>query len=316
MLELSSTPVQPFFETHYFCDYVELLALAANTDDISSSDVIDRFYDDRSEGFDQGGADHSKMSDRWEGRVMDWFIILESRESTFKEHYPFSITSRNLISLKENLTHKQRLYLFFLLSSNLGFLPTEKRSDLTTDFETISTKALKAYLPSFSKSHTFGKSASTNSRYIGSIEDKIRKFAKDIDQEADFEDDFFADNDSGDYGLDVVAWTPLPNDPNLNRIQIFLGQCATGKNWLDKQHEPKKVINAIRNLHHSIIMLFIPYDCRNSDRSFNNKARLITQLLFDRARLISLLQGETDHLPQLASNQIVLDAIDYEEALV
>jgi hypothetical protein len=38
-----------------------------------------------------------------------------------------------------------------------------------------------------------------------------------------------------------VAWVPFDKDDNQNNMQIFLSQCATGKEWQNKQHETTRM---------------------------------------------------------------------------
>ena len=113
-----------------------------------------------------------------------------------------------------------------------------------------------------------------------------------------------------------MAWSPICGDLHLKNIQIYLGQCATGKDWLKKQSEPEKIMNAIHGIHRSIVTLFVPYDCRNSDRSFNEKAKITTSLMFDRCRMVSILSDNTQVFSRLASRQLVLDAVQYQEDIV
>ena len=132
-----------------------------------------------------------------------------------------------------------------------------------------------------------------------------------------YTDDFFSNHDNGDYGLDVVAWIPFYADSNKRHIPIFLAQCATGKNWLEKQDEPLKIQNSIVGLGNAVNTLFIPYDARNIDRTYNEKAKIRTHLLFDRCRLIFLLKGDVSFLKHLASfSKVVLKAIEFEEDIV
>ena len=43
LVKLSTPPSLAYFNQHYFCDYIEILALAANADVVSLSDVMERF---------------------------------------------------------------------------------------------------------------------------------------------------------------------------------------------------------------------------------------------------------------------------------
>jgi len=311
LIKLSTPPSLSYFNQHYFCDYIEMLALAANADVVSLTDVIERFDIESS-----GSNENNSTQDTWESRVSGWFAILEVRVDEYADFYPFKVDGHS-IRLKSRLNNQQHLYLFLLLSSNLTYINRAFRAILTTDFESISVTALSQYLPQQAKVHKFGKSGTANNRYTGAITVKIDLFAEDLTLNTCYTDDFFSDHDNGDYGLDVVAWIPFYVDSNKRHIPIFLAQCATGKNWLEKQDEPLKIQNSIVGLGHAINTLFIPYDARNIDRTYNEQAKIRTHLLFDRCRLISLLKDDfsfIDHLDSLSD--VVLKAIEFEEDIV
>jgi len=100
-------------------------------------------------------------------------------------------------------------------------------------------------------------------------------------------------------------------------IQIFLAQCATGKNWLSKQDEPVKIQNSIVGLDNAVNTLFIPYDARNINRDYSEEAKIRTHLIFDRFRLIFLLKDDFEFIDRLNSlNDIVLKAVEFEEDIV
>lgn len=311
LVKLPTPPGESYFNEHYFCDYIEILALAANADVVSLADVMKRF------NIDSAGSDeNSAIQDKWESRVAGWFAILEVRSDEYVDFYPFKI-SNNKINLKINLDNKHYFYLLLLLSSCLRSFNKSDQSLLTTDFELISSEALKRYLPKSAKIHKFGKSTESNARYTGQIKEKIDLFAEDLELDTCYKDHFFSTNDSGDYGLDVVAWVPFYPDTNMLYIQVFLAQCATGKNWLGKQDEPLKIQNSIIGLDKAINTLFIPYDARNIDRTYNEQAKIKTHLLFDRFRLICLLKNDFEFIENLTSfNDVVLKAVEFEEDIV
>lgn len=311
LVKLSTPPSESYFNEHYYCDYIEILALATNADVVSLSDVIKRFDIDSA-----GSNGNNANQDTWESRITGWFAILKERSQEFATFYPFEIEVDN-IRLKEGLTDKNNFYLLLLLSSNLAYINSTVRVLLTTDFESVSLYAFKQYLSPSSKIYKFGKSGQANDRYHGHITLKIDKFAEDLQLDTCYKENFFSANDNGDYGLDVVAWIPFHNDKNMLSIQVFLAQCATGKNWLGKQDEPLKMQNSIVGLGNAINTLFIPYDARNIDRTYNEQAKIKTHLLFDRCRLISLLKDDFSFIDDLNSlSDVVLKAIEFEEDIV
>ena len=326
MINLSSLPGEAQFNQHYHCDFVEMLALVSNADTVSVSDVISRYLgadilEDQEafigqEEVTQGDSGYSTKQDKLESRVYGLFSILISRQQEFGDIYPFLIEN-DKIKLRDDLSHKNSAYLLMLLSSSLRYIKRDYHSYLTTDFEEISLRAIKKYLSPISETHRFGKSRDANERYVGHIKDKIDLFAQDIGLETRYKDHFFSDKDYGDGGLDIVAWSPFFNDPCKQSIQVYLGQCATGKDWLCKQYEPLKIKNSISGLDNPVVMMFMPYDGRNEDRSLNEEARITTSLLFDRFRLLALLEDELDFVSELRSYvEVVCKAVVFEEAIV
>lgn len=315
LVDLSPPSNLSYFNEHYFCDYIETLALAANSDIVSVSDVIDRFVD-CGEINTQGSNENNSNQDKWESRIEGWFSSLEVRKNEYTDFYPFEIDS-NKILLKENLDNKHYFYLLLLLSSCLRNFNKSYQSLLTTDFELVSSEAFKRYLPHSAKIYKFGKSTDSNARYTGQIKDKINLFAEDLNLDICYKDYFFSSNDSGDYGLDVVAWIPFYPDKNMLYIQVFLAQCATGKDWLKKQDEPLKIQNSIIGLGNATNTLFIPYDARNTNRIYSEEAKIKTHLLFDRFRLICLLKDDLEFIDGLTSfNDVILKAVEFEEDIV
>jgi len=311
--KLSSVPEKSYFNEHYFCDYVELIALVSNEDIVSSSDIYDRFYDDGKINVNSSEL-NSEEVDKWESRIISWYELLKYRENYYGISYPF-IINRKTIKLKHDLNSNQLIYLFLLLNSNLKYI--EDKNILTSDFEEVSLQAFKEYLPTIAKIYRFGKSMINNDRYTGSISDKIDLFASDLKYNTKYEPHFFAENNNGDGGLDIVSWIPFKDDLNTNNMSIYFGQCATGKDWVKKQDDTKKFENYINFKSNISHVLFIPYDGRNIDSKFNEESTLSLNLLFDRLRIINLLLDNDTVVEELISfSSILKKAISYEEDIV
>ena len=311
--DISKTPTKAYFNAHYFCDYIELLAVLNNTDIISISDVYDRFLeDDRIKGL--GSTEGIESNDKWNSRITDWFILLENRQLEFDNFYPFEV-SANTICLKEVINDENNCYLFLLLSSTRKYI--NDKNSLTTDFELVSFMSLKQYLPNFSKIYQFGKSNVSYDRYTGHITEKIDLFAKDLHYKTKYNPYFFAEANTGDGGLDLVSWVPFESDINQNNIQIYLSQCATGYDWLNKQDDTHKFPNNYIDFKgHINYLMFIPYDGRNIDSTFNEEAQMGTYLLFDRIRLLKTLNDYSFIRALPSFNSIVEKIIEFEEDIL
>jgi len=304
--------------SHISCDYIELLALVNNSDIFSIEDIRDRFFEDgeihvpENESDENLGSMVAETDEKWTSQILGWFNTLIIRQNLYSDFYPFIINT-DTIQLKEELTNKHKLYLFLLLNSNLKYI--KETSNLTADFEELSLIAFTKYLPSSAKVYRFGKSMTAN-RYTGHITKKINKLAEDLKFSPKYKPHFFDVNDNGDGGLDIVSWIPFDNDENQNNIQVFLGQCATGKEWNKKQWEPCKMTNYIDFQANPQNVIFIPYDGRNINREFEEEGRMLKNIYFDRIRLLYLLENEETLLNGLNSINIVNNAIEFQEDLV
>lgn len=316
---IEKVPSLSYFHSHYFCDYIELLALINNNDLLSVADIYDRFYEDNSiEVLDNSsdtdlGSDVSKTNDEWESRIKEWFSILESRKNVFNDFYPF-IIKNDTIQLIDTLSFKHQLYLFLLLNANQNYI--RNSSQLTSDFEELSLRALKNFLPNNALSYRFGKSVLA-SKYTGHITNKINELAKDLKYTTKYKVSNFAPNDNGDGGLDVVSWVPFEGDENQNNMQVYLCQCATGKEWYKKQDDTDKFVDNYIDFRTQVnLVMFIPFDGRNADRAFNEEAKMKKNIIFDRIRLLNLLQENQNLITELKSFEIVNQIIAFEEDIV
>ncbi|WP_392562727.1 hypothetical protein RHO12_04380 [Orbus sturtevantii] len=283
---LSKTPDATLTNSHYYCDYIELLALVNIDDGIRIDDVYDRFLEDeriRGIGSESGGEENGI----WISRVQHWFDELYSRTIHYGEHYPF-ISENNRIRLREQLDNIHYLYIFLLLCSSLNYITNYHT--LTTIFEKCSYFAMKKYLPDVAEVHQFGVSTEKNERYKGKLIEKYKLLAQDLKLVLSDKPNLFRDMDNGDGGVDIVAWVPFKDDPNLDKKQIFMGQSACGKNWNNKQASVDRIKNYLIDLpSNAQNILFVPYDFRDSNRCFCQHGEITASIIFDRHRIIKLV---------------------------
>lgn len=312
---INRTPKVSLYKGHYFCDYIELIALVNNQDVVSRSDIYDRFYDDDRIILDKN--EDSETFDKWEITINEWFLLLINREDVFNDFYPFIVTETT-IKLKSKITNKHKLYIFLLLNSNQRYL-NKNKIILSSDFEEISLIALKNYLPSHGLSYRFGKSMLNYDRYRGSLKSKIDLLADDLKYRIQYDEDDFNTNDNGDGGLDLVSWIPFFNDSNQNNMQVVLSQCATGKEWFTKQYETDKFTSNFINFRTKVNgAIFIPYDGRKFDRKFTEQKEILNDIwLFDRIRILNLLkENENDVFSLKSFEKVVEKIIEYQEDII
>ena len=310
---VDKVPTSSYVNSHYFCDYIELLALLNNTDIVSLSDVYDRFLED-GKITEIGTEESAEINDTWESRIGEWFELLEKRVFEFGDLYPFLI-SGHTIRLKETIDSPKNAYIFLLLSSNRKYI--KDGNLLATDFEILSYEVLKNYLPHFAKIFQFGKSNVSHDRYTGHITEKINTLATDLKCTTTYKSHFFSPTNTGDGGLDIVAWVPFENDVNQCNIQVYLGQCATGVNWVNKQDDTHKFPNKYISFDgHINYIMFIPFDGRDTNRDFIEEEKMGDYLFFDRYRLLKILDDYSlvESLPSF--DEVVQKVIDFEEDIV
>lgn len=308
---LSLPSKYPEHQKHLYGDYIEVIALFSNHSFVTSSDILDRFKD---EGIIRQVKDASRQAeknDENEAWISGIFRTLEDRSFLYGDTYPFEYEAGR-ISLREELTVPQKLYLNLLLCSNLSIFHSFE-PELTSEFEMICYYALCSYLPPNSIVKSFGK----NSEYDGSAVEKILKLAEhlNIGINQEYIDELSARGNQ-ERGLDVIAWIPF-GDLVPNFISVF-AQCACGKEWYKKLTETRRYENYYKFYHQlPIHAFFMPYSLINyqSSKYYQADELTVKTLIFERKRIISLL-SDFDFFQELASKVLVDKCIEYEEDIV
>ena len=273
---------EPKDQLHLYADYVELVTIITN-DYVSQRDIIDRLIDSgvefklEKEKLDgEVGQIDSEVADVEEGWIVNIFEYLKERSDNFGDNYPFLINKSGIKLSEEDLNDSQYLYVYLLLSSSLNFFKTVKH-ELTSEFEKISEKALKSYLPQ-AKVYGFG----ANPHFKGSAREKIKNLGSEINLEVKQRIlEQVSKYNSKEEGLDVVGWIPF-KDNNPNTIIIF-GQCACGQNWLNKQNETRRYDRFFESYILPFVhALFVPHDFKNVNGrfDFDGTTANLVELLF------------------------------------
>lgn len=301
-----------------YSDYIELISLFSNDSFVTIADIQDRLVDLGIEGDDDEdtaspeiGSKSSEKADELENRVRELFLLVEERYYLYGEDYPFSY-KEGRIKLKENLTFKNKLYLIFLIASNLDHF-SKLQSIITTEFETISFFVLKEFLPGKAIIKKFGK----DSDYTGNAKKKIRDLARDLNLEIDeYEINQISDRNNQERGLDIIGWIPF-NDLCSNML-IILAQCACGKHWFGKQHDTTRFESYYHfyksKPNHT---LFIPYSLINTkaNKFYQSDEVIKDRLVFERRRLIEFFNDE-EVFDSLESKKVVQKCLELQEDIL
>ncbi len=305
-------PFNKGYENHnHWTDYIELLCLTNPDHIITKSEVLDKIREivddvneeepfdenlDKEKLYEDDELSRSEINDKWDIRVDDWFKLLASRENFFNEFYPFKLDDSGSMLKKINPNSlKRTLYLILLFSSNLEYIKNEK-NDLTASFEVLSRIALKKILPLSANTFLFGKHKLNSGRYKGKLWVKVKDLAFDLGElELLVKEDDFAQNDTGDGGLDIVGWITLENNFNKN-IPVFFGQCACGIDWHQKIDQSSfQTWSSIINLStFTNNIIFIPFSYRKINGNWQKDYILKKTIIIDRFRI--LYQFKNDKL--------------------
>jgi hypothetical protein len=332
-VKLQQLPRHALFDAHIWVDYIELLCLFGLDKQISKADFL-RHYRKRKDVGEEPPSDAAdadlpvelsepegvddlppaEKRDRMELKVDDWFRHLSYRAGAFDDFYPFIVSDdQDVLIVKTSLTLRHQLYVFFLLSSNLTYF-SQHQAKLTRKFEMLSAEVAKTFLPGSAEVHVFG--AGHQGRYTGSLWKKISRLAADLKEIPLVKSSDFSPQDSGDKGLDIVAWIPI-DDPMPNLPLIF-GQCAcTFDDWVQKQS------SSAADAWRSTITLsnppgnvaFIPFCLRNPDGSWHKRQDIHQTILVDRLRFISSLRGKYLSLKEQFSDDAILKMLSQEVAI-
>lgn len=298
---------------HLYADYFELEAIFSNGDEFTTAELINRFkkYDlspkdlfDVFEGVSGSPAEMEDAFDTWAAQVV---LIAEHRWAQYGEDYPFDVDN-NSISLRENLSVRQKLYIFLLLCSNLNYFGKVEH-ELTSEFEQMSFEVLTNFLPEKAVCRQLGK----NSDYTGDAQEKLRRLSAEMNVDVK-EKEFRKIKGTNERGVDVVGWIPF-NDRYAS-FPCFLGQCACGKKWFTKFNETRRFecnyfdFGKLNPTH----VMFVPSALFFSDDFFQSD-EIINSLMFERFRMLEHITN-TDFFDALESKEIVDFCINFEADLV
>lgn len=319
-------------EPNHWADHIEFFCLISQEGKISEDQIIDRLLDENSnnplvavehvaeedeinelisslsstknliedEVIDESN-DNPAFRDKISSKINSYFDFLKARQLNFGDDYPFLVTN-NDISLKENLTISQTLYVILVCSSLLRLATKSGLNKLGHHFEELCGPAFKKLTPTDTQNIFFGSGARENllSSLTGKFYDKVLELCKlmHVSPHTNFTEEFAGIHNVGDGGLD---WVGVFNFPDNQFSQpVFFGQCACGSDWIDKQFDAhsSKWKNYIQFGNGYLTYHFIPRNFRDESLNWYNPLDINDVVLIDRYRLINLLKSEVN-LPNL-----------------
>jgi len=294
-------------DIHTLADFIELLCFVT-TDRFFSRDYVADYI------FDQS-MDSGKEKRPGNEELDDAFMQLAWRVDAFGGHYPFSLDAHSRVLCgDESLTKQQNLYAFLLLCANLPFICNRaERNKLADAFERASMLALRRLWPDKASVRSFGKS---QTEYVGAKWERLNDLSRDIGGQAGLSAAHFRACDSGDGGIDLVAWLDLDDHEKMN-IPSALGQCACSRDdWPNKQLAiSADALSDLRPSHLWMKLIFIPHSFRNNLGTWAVPNDVKQSVVMDRLRILNHLCADEDW-PRIRAPAVFGDFLEMRLELV
>ena len=272
----------------FWSDFIELHTLTHLDKLYSRGDLASLMHIEREFHLDDNCSE--KKSDSYETKWMEYINYCHARKATFASNYPFKISS-DLDTLELNYDEKnpyQKLYLFLLIASSLRYIEKIHMNEITHSFEKVSFQVFKKIMPKGSEVHPTWAHGDQKMRYRGKLYEKMLQLQKDLRASGSIEEDDFKPNNTGDGGIDIVAWHPMGDE--TEGMPISFAQCSCSQtDWRFKTSEAcfSKHRQKFNVMHPWAAYYFMPLDFRKRNK-WPYKSDLGEIIIVDRLRIMNL----------------------------
>jgi len=280
-------------DSFIWTDFAELRALVHPDRCFSRGDLssIEKMSRDLGGGF--------KLEERW--REIANFSNMRKKE--FEAFYPFSLSDdEDTIYFSFDESPAQRIYLGLLIASCMRNIANIRKAEVARAFEETCFQLFSKLMPFGSEIRATWANGGDEAPYAGTLYEKMVAIAKDLRCTANFQERDFNARDTGDGGIDLIAWHPMAD--NREGMPIAFAQCGCSRDdWRFKQLEasPAKHYRKLPVMHVWSTYYFLPLDLRHSDGDWAYKDDIGASIIVDRLRLVRLVAQYSlfDNLPAM-----------------
>lgn len=281
--------------TFLWADYVELLCLCSQNGIFAKGNLqaqeqeAQDIQNDTDE--DLGALEivtSAEVDDKVARRWDDIKCVLSVRQVSFPG-WPFKLQGDVLRRKLELASAEHRLYVSLLVASSLRLCNKTRTREITDAFEEISFHWLRQSLTPQWRVSPFGAHQNLPGAYTGTLRAKFEQLAKDIDCPLIKDASTYDPKDTGDGGIDLVAWQMMGD--KRGHTQVIFGQCACSPtDWESKQLDvtPASTEAYIKPQHPGAAYFFLPHDLYADDARWNRSTHVKGTVLIDRRRLLHL----------------------------
>lgn len=282
--------------TFLWADYVELLCLCGQNGFVSKGNIdaaTQEASDVQADSVEQLDDDmeSEELDDRVSQRWADIHARLTARSRQYPD-WPFILEPGLLRSRFDHENPKHRLYIALLIASSLRLCTKTRAGEVTGAFEEISYHWLRGSLNSLWEVRFFGAHQTLPGAYTGNLLNKLKQLAKDIHARMQKSDSDYDPANTGDGGIDLVAWLKMGDQ--RGHMPVIFGQCACSPvDWEDKQLDvtPAATEAHLAPHHPGAAYCFVPHDLSANDSRWDRSEHVKRTVLVDRLRLFKLFES-------------------------
>lgn len=219
------------------------------------------------------------------------------RAHEFKGQYPFKVSSdEDTLEFDFDDTPAQRLYLGLLIASSMRHLPNTRKGDIARAFEETCFQVFSKLMPDGSEIRATWAGGGSEAPYTGTLYEKMIQVARDIRGQHNIKPTHFKPNNTGDGGIDLIAWHPMGDE--RNGIPISFAQCGCSRNdWTFKQAEASPFSHGTKfNVRHDwATYYFMPLDLREFNGDWAYESKIGEVIIVDRLRMLRLVDQYEIH---------------------
>lgn len=290
-------------DSFIWTDYVELRALIHPDSCFSRGDLA---------GIERRNRDLTgyafNVEERWR-QLADFAGI---RKLEFNNSYPFEVTGdEDTIIFNFDGSQQQQTYVALLIASCMRNIENTRKAEVARVFEKTCFHIFAKLMPVGSEVRATWANGGAEAPYVGELFEKMKAIAEDIRCTPNFKPKDFKLNDTGDGGIDLIAWHPMTD--KREGMPIAFAQCGCSRDdWRFKQLEasPSKHKRHLPAMHLWSTYYFLPLDLRESDGDWAYKSDIGEAIIVDRLRLLRL-QEQYDIYAQLPAMPYVDEAMAF-----
>lgn len=305
MFKLLDKPPRETFN-FLWADYAELRCLTCIDGIYGEGHIADLYTEpelnldlDDSEEIDADGGELPEQDDESEKffknneavsrKWGDICLRLTMRQASMAGFWPFHYEDGILYNKFDKENPKHALYVALLLCSSMRYMEDDRTAEIAASLEEIGYHIFLSIMPLGWEVRPFGAHQRIANAYEGTLSSKFKALASDIS--AAFIDVSGIDiRDTGDGGLDVVAWHPLGGD-GRGHVPISYAQCGCSpRDWEHKQLEasPLNMELKVMPQHSSANYYIMPHDIKSLSGGWERAANIARVIMIDRSRILNL----------------------------